>query len=415
VSTAATAAPRPIVTRASAALVLGAATFALAGTACMLAWNDDSALVPRDGGRLSGSAPLFLLLLALAFATYVSAIVLLRAGRPRLRPVLWVALAIQLAPLAAPLLLSSDAWTYWAYGRIAAVEGGNPYGDPPSMFPESPAYPAMGERWRDTTSVYGPAFTLGSEPVALVVGESQDGAAWAYKALAAAAMAVATLLAARIARRRAVAAAFVGWNPLLAVHLAGGGHNDAWVGALLMAALALAAAGRWQAGGGVWALATAVKWVPLVFFALSAVQARSLRRPAGYTGFALVALALAVAATWRYQLDWLGAVVPLFENAELETSYALPHRLEQIGLPEAAATALVVAGLVVGLALLVRRATRGQAVLSRAAVVLLATTPYLAVWYLGWAVPLAAADEDRWGRLGCLAFGAYLLPQTIPH
>ena len=44
----------------------------------------------------------------------------------------------------------------------------------------------------------------------------------------------------------------------------------------------------------------------------------------------------------------------------------------------------------------------------------LATTPYLAVWYLAWAVPLAAADEDRLARVGALALTAYLLPQTIP-
>jgi hypothetical protein len=44
------------------------------------------------------------------------------------------------------------------------------------------------------------------------------------------------------------------------------------------------------------------------------------------------------------------------------------------------------------------------------------TTPYLVVWYLGWAVPLAAVDEDdRLARAGVLVLCAYLLPQTIPH
>jgi hypothetical protein len=48
-------------------------------------------------------------------------------------------------------------------------------------------------------------------------------------------------------------------------------------------------------------------------------------------------------------------------------------------------------------------------------VLLLATTPYLAVWYLAWAVPLAALDEeDAVARVGVLALTAYLLPQTIP-
>ena len=42
------------------------------------------------------------------------------------------------------------------------------------------------------------------------------------------------------------------------------------------------------------------------------------------------------------------------------------------------------------------------------------TTPYLAVWYLGWAVPLAAAEEDRAATVGMHRLCAYLLPQTIP-
>jgi hypothetical protein len=399
---------------ASAPLALGLVTLLLAGTACLLAWREGSALVPEDGGRPGGSAPGFLALLAAAFAAYVGALALLRRGHAALKPVVLLAVAIQLAPLAAPLLLSTDAWTYWAYGRIASAEGGNPYTDPPSAFTDSPALDVMGERWRDTTSVYGPMFTLASEPVAAAVGDSTDAAAWTYKALAGVAAVAAALLAARVARQRALAAAFVGWNPLLAVHLAGGGHNDAWLGALLAAALALAAARRAQAAGAVWALATAVKWVPLVFFALAVVQARARGKPAGLAGFACSALVIAGAATWAYGLGWLEAVAPLLQNAELETSYALPNRLEQAGLPEAAALSLAAATLVGGLLLLLRAAARGGQVLGRAAVLVLATTPYLAVWYLGWALPLAAADEDRWARLGCLAFCAYLLPQAIP-
>ena len=45
---------------------------------------------------------------------------------------------------------------------------------------------------------------------------------------------------------------------------------------------------------------------------------------------------------------------------------------------------------------------------------MLVTTPYLAVWYLAWAVPLAAAEEDAAATVAVLALCAYLLPQTIP-
>ena len=357
-------------------------------------------------------------MLAAAFGLYVLGLWLLRrsSGLPYAR-VAALAVAIQLVPLAAPLLISTDAWTYWDYGWIAAVGDGNPYADPPSSFPESPAYPVMGEAWRETTSVYGPAFTLASEPVALAVGDSSDAAAWVYKALAAAAAVAASLLAGRLARRRSLAVAFVGWNPLLAIHLAGGGHNDAWVGALVVAALALAAAAKQRRAlvGAMWALAVAVKWVPAVFLGLVLLtRGRGGRGRVGAVGLAAAALVVAGLATWQYGLQWVGAPLTLAGNAALETTYSLPSRLEQLGVPDALADGAFLAAFVAGLALLARAAARGRLYLGRAAVLVLATTPYLAVWYLAWAVPLAAADEDRWARAACLALGVYLLPQGIP-
>jgi alpha-1,6-mannosyltransferase len=403
------------VTRARAALAAGAAVLALVTAASALAWRDGSPLRPSSGGAAGdGGEPLFLGLLVAALAAYVAGVWLLRDRAPATGAVVALALAVQLVPLAAPLLSSTDAWTYWAYGRIAALEGGNPYRDPPSEFPASPAYAAMGADWRDRTTVYGPAFTLASEPLAVTAGSSPDAAAWQYKSLAALAASASVLLAARLARHRALAAAFVGWNPVLAVHLAGGGHNDAWVGALVLAALALGRAGRPRTGGAAWAAAIAVKWVPVVFLALAALEARATGRRLGLAGLALGAGAIAALGTWRYGLAWLDVVEPLADNAALETSYALPHRLEQLGLGDAAATAAALVALAAGLALIARDALRGRARLGLAACLLLAVTPYLIVWYLAWAVPLAAADEDRWARLGCLAFTAYLLPQTIP-
>ena len=74
-------------------------------------------------------------------------------------------------------------------------------------------------------------------------GSSADATAWTYKALAAAAMLAAALLAARLSRRPALALVLVGWNPAMALDFAGGGHNDAWMAALVVAALALARVG----------------------------------------------------------------------------------------------------------------------------------------------------------------------------
>jgi len=405
------------VTSRSAPLVAGAATACLVGVASATAWGEGSPLVPREGGLAEqGTARLFLVLVAAAFVAYLAGLALLRRRSLALRAAILVAAAVQLVPLAAPLLLSTDAWTYWGYGWIAAEGSGNPYVDPPSAFPKSPAAAYLGADWRDTTSVYGPAFTLVSEPVARISGSSADRAAWLFKGLAALAVLGATVAASRSSRRPALAAAFVGWNPVLAIHAGGGGHNDALVGALVATAVALGVHRRSSASGAVWALAALFKWVPLLFFALAALAARAHRRSTGTLALVATLVGGGAVATWRYGLHWLGALGPLADNAVRRTSYALPSRLEQLGLPHGVALGIAFALLAAGLAWLARDALAGRARLGTAACLVLATTPYLAVWYLAWAVPLAAPeDDDRLARLAALGLTAYLLPQTIPH
>ncbi len=215
-------------------------------------------------------------------------------------------------------------------------------------------------------------------------------------------------------RDRPYAAALVGWNPLFAIHFAGGGHNDALMIALALGALALAAARLRSLAALAWVVAVLVKWIPLLFFALRAVEARATGRRVSHRGFALAAVFLVTIATWRYGLDWFRAFGPLARNAEGQTSYALPHRVEQLGVPHGAALALAGIALVGGLAWLAREAARGRARLGLSACLLLATTPWLAPWYTIWALPLAAAEDDRRAQLVSLGFCAYLLPQTIP-
>lgn len=382
-----------------------------------LAWPGDSPLVPLNGGHPVGDvayAWAFLVVLTLAFALYLLALLALSRRPASLRMVAVVAVAIQLVPLGAPLLLSTDAWTYWAYGRIAAVHDANPYRDPPADFPDDPSFPFVGADWIDTTSVYGPGFTLTSEPLALAAGDSEDAAAWTYKTLAALAVLVAVGLATRLSPRPVFACAFAGWNPLLAVHFAGGGHNDAWMAALVLGALALAASGRRFWAGAAWAGALLVKWVPIVFLPLRALEARRTGRRVDHWGFAAGVLVLLGLATLRYGFGWLEAFGPLARNANTETSYALPHRLQELGVPRGLAVALFAAGLALSFAYLVREALRGRARLALAACVLMLAAPWLVVWYIVWAVPLAAAEDDRAAQLVALALCAYLLPQTIP-
>ena len=188
--------------------------------------------------------------------------------------------------------------------------------------------PTPGAAWRDTTSVYGPAFTLrlgrrGAASPARPPRRRRGSSRRSPRSPCSRA----PLLAARLARDRPFALAFVGWNPLLAIHFAGGGHNDALMMALVLAALALAAAGRRGLAGVAWAPSIFVKWVPVVFLA----PARRSRRARAAAASATSASrsppsARRRLATLRYGLDWLRAFGPLARNAEGQTSYALPHR-----------------------------------------------------------------------------------------
>lgn len=382
------------------------------------AWPRDSPLVPRHGGLLEGDstwARLYLAAEIAALLAYAAGIVAVRRGA-RLATVAVLAASIQLAPLAAPLLISSDAWTYWDYGRIAVVHDANPYADPPSRFPADPAYPHIGGAWHDATSVYGPLFTLASEPVAATAGSSKDAAAWLFKCLGALFVLATVALCALVVPpgRRAFAVAFAGWNPLLALHFAGGGHNDAWMAAAIAGAIVLSVRGRPQAAGVSWLAAVAVKWVAGVLLPLRWLEARARREPIGWLGFLGAAAAVAALATALFGWHWLGAAGPLARNASKETRFALPHRVTELGAPHWVGLAL--AAVLFGLAYLwlVRQAWRGRARLGLAAGLLLCATPYLVPWYLVWAVPLAAIEEDPPAQWLTVALSAYLLSQRVP-
>jgi Glycosyltransferase family 87 len=389
----------------------------LTATAVAFAYPEASPLVPEHDGEETSWAWLYLGAITAAFVAYLAGLLLLRRARglARRRAVIVLACAVQLTPLAGPVLLSTDVYTYWDYARISAAHGGNPYEDEPRDYPEDPAYPLMGSYWYDTTSVYGPGFTLASEGHAAVVGDSEDAAAWLYRGLGAAAMVALVLLAARLSSRPAFAAAFVGWNPLLAVHFAGGGHNDAWMMVFVLAALALAAAGRPALAGASWALAIALKWVPLLFLPLRLLEARRTGRRLDHRGLAAAALVIVAIATWRYGLSWIGAAGPLATNlAEDRAKYAVPSRIASLGLPEGGVAVVFTLAFVVAYAWLLREAWRGRARLALTAGLLLVCTSWLVPWYAVWAVPLAAVEEDGTARVLALALSAYLLRDAVP-
>jgi alpha-1,6-mannosyltransferase len=395
--------------------VPGVVCLAFVGLAVAAAYEAGPPLVPDSETADVVWSWLFLGASAAAFVAYLAGLWRLSAARGvRLALVVAVAVAVQLVPLAGPVLVSTDVYTYWDYGRLGAVHGANPYSDTPIQFPQDPAFGLMGSRWYETTSAYGPGFTLLSEVHAEAAGESADLAAWLYRGGAAAGMLALVVLAARLGRRSAFSAAFVGWNPVLALHFGGGGHNDALMMAFALGALALAASGRKQLAGAAWACSIAVKWVPLVLVPLRVLELRSTGRQVRYLGFAAVAGLVGALASWRYGTAWLGAFGPIADNLRDQSRYSFPNRLVQLtGMPEDVAALLLVALFAVGYAWLLREAWRGRARLGLAAGFVLLATTWLVPWYAIWAVPLAAVEEDRVARLLALGLSAYLLPAYV--
>ena len=364
-----------------------------------------------DGMPSTGGAT-FLVLLTAAFVCYAVASVVGERRSPSLPIVLVLGAAIQLAPLAGPLLLSSDAHSYAAYGRIDVALGGNPYVDPPAAFPSDRVTAAVAGGWRETPSVYGPVFAAVSAVVARIAGGDPKPAVRLYRVTAAAAMLALIGLAALLAERPARAAAFVGWNPLLAVHFAGGGHNDAIMMVLVLAGLA-AGRRRPSAGGACWAAAAAIKWVPLPLYALWAVAASRRGAKTGLSGLVAAAGVIVAFATWRYGLDWTRVVTPLVRTAGEQSRYSLARRLEAVGLPDGVSTVAVVTIAVTGGLFLLRAALSGRARLGLAAGLLLVVTPWLLPWYAVWPVALAATERERNSRVLALVLSAYLLPARI--
>jgi hypothetical protein len=344
---------------------------------------------------------------AVWIAALVAALVLygigwLTASRLRTRVALTVAIAVQAVPLAAPLLLSKDAYLYWDEARIITVHDASPYTTTPSAYPNDPALPWVSEGWRSLEAPYGPVWEAVATVPALAAGDSAHDAQLGYRALAFAGVAAALLLLAR--RRDAGAVALVGWNPLVALHFAGGGHSDAWLVALLV--LAVVARGTAKAGAA-WPLAAGFKVFPLVVLPLELMRTR-LREPRRFwIGFAGAAGAIVVGASAAFGTGW---VKNSLTGVRTSSPLGGVHWLTQAGLSHRHA---VIVGALVFLAiyavLMVSAWRTGRARLWAAATALCLCSSILRPWYVLWPAGLAAAEDDGLGGVAVVALTAYLL------
>jgi alpha-1,6-mannosyltransferase len=316
---------------------------------------------------------------------------------------------------ACPPLLSHDVYSYVDYARLGAVHGLDPYVRTPSAAPLDPAFAHV--TWTDTTSAYGPLFTLATYPLALL----PVGAAVAVlKAVAAACVVALAALVGRVAAARGVdatrAAAFVALNPRGLVHVRGGAHNDAVAMLLTTVALVALLTAREALGGAAIVLAVAVKASTAVAAPFLLAGAARPRRLLG--GALAAALVAALAAQAAFGPDWLHAFGLAGENQGRTSHMSLPIAAARLtGIDPSTMRLGALLGLGVALALLLAWVRRGGDWVRAAAwasLALLLATSWLLPWYLIWVLPLAALSRDRPLQLLTLGLTAYQLGARIP-
>ena len=179
--------------------------------------------------------------IVLAIALVAGLLVVTEHRSPRLgiAPVA-VAIAITVgAAVAAPPRTSNDVWSYTMYGRMVTEHGTSPYNHSPADFRRDPFFERVSPRWRRRASVYGPVFVGVAALGAWVAGPSALTARLYFQLFAALAL-VAVLIVVWRTTRSTAAVAFLGLNPVLAVVVVNGGHNDMLIGGLLLGATLLA-------------------------------------------------------------------------------------------------------------------------------------------------------------------------------
>src|SRR5581483_2957397 len=294
-----TAAVRPVATTRVAA-ACGAALVAVIALAVVAAHHaspsEVSPVVPSGGWNGAWIAALVAAVCLYGLGTLAA-----WNGALKLRVALVVAVAVQAIPLAAPLLLSKDAYLYWGEGRVLAVHHANPYVSTPADFPRDPATPWVSESWRAEPAPYGPAWeVVGAAPAA---AGSHRAAELGYRFLAVATLLGALALVAR-RTRNAAAVAFLGWSPLVALHYGGGGHSDS---TMMLFVLAAVTAGATFRGGAFWPLASAFKPFPPVLVPLELARRRLDVGRRWWAGLVGGAVAVIVVSTALFGTHWISA------------------------------------------------------------------------------------------------------------
>ena len=361
-------------------------------------------------GPSSSAGPEIVLLVVSFAALAVMVAAELRRRRLGRRAVLAVGGALLVLAVVVPPLQSNDVWSYATYGRMVSEYGVSPYRHAPADFPDDPVAARSSDFWRDSPSVYGPAFTGISAVGMEIAGTSRLKARLFFQGLAALAVLASLVLVDR-RLKDPMATAFVAVNPLTVIAVVNGGHNDALIGLALLGGVLLVVAKRPGWAGAVMALGVLVKIAALLPVAAVAVWVwrRRGNRPAlafgaavgGVVGAGLLlaggpvvlqplreaALRFTNGSVWAAPRRWLASALTGPGRDAVDATRLSGRILSTVAL-------LVAVGLTVVAIRSIRRPGVAQVVgVSVLAYMLLGA--YVLPWYLAWSLPVLALTW-RW-------------------
>lgn len=335
-----------------------------------------------------------------------------------------------------PPIISQDVYSYAAYGRMFAIHEANPFIEGPVAIADDPSANYVGRMWWEMPSVYGPAIQLGTSALAWLIRD--------YAAYVIALKFAATIflwigmwflvdLARRLGRSPTIALVVVGWNPLVVVHIAGGGHNDIFMAVALLAALSLHMRGRENLAIVALGLGSMVKFlagVPLLLYLIliwrSTPSERRVIRVAESLGI-LVAMAFVGYLPFWHGPETFGA---LLRVGALGSHIALPTMvgkssaflIRAAGLRSITNTQMILVARVAGgiiffwyfvrLARTLKTDDQLPEVWGKVLLAYCLTAGYLMPWYLVWAIlPLALVPESRALKVAVIAGFVYSFTQ----
>jgi len=336
-----------------------------------------------------------------------------------LRTVAILAVAFNVVVLTLPLLFSRDVYSYAFYGRIFNTYGANPYTASPADFPLNSLFNVTWPGWRATPSVYGPLFTwfsVGLTSVAKSVPWVINGFQLTAAAATLGTMAVVVRTVQRVRPDRAVfAAALIGLNPVVVLHVVGGGHNDIFVALFVAVAVWFLFQRRDLAAAISLALAMSIKVsaaVPLLILLVAVIakteRSRRLRVLGTFGGtVAAIWLVLAIPFLDGRNLT-LGLVDLAGHDSWMAAGQAVVRAFSGLGgliggdgarAPAQALARLALIGVsLAAVFLIARRIWRDPAARTPEALTaawgwaffaILLPSPVLYTWYLVWVLPLA--------------------------